>query len=160
MRKWILLMLLGSILPRITAQTYGGGFMYHFYDASVPPQYHRSYEIDIEDTVIKFIVDSYGDVLLEESFSISRKQLEDFKISLKKLKVKKQKPNVDRAGCTGGTSEAFFFYYNDEQKYDYNIAQCGGKYYGNMKADLDAVRSLFRNMVPDFTKKLESTRMD
>jgi hypothetical protein len=160
MRKWLLLFILAPISSFVMSQTYRGGFTYHFYDASVPPQYHRSYEIDIEDTVVKFMIDSYGDLLHQETFSISGKQLQDFKTALKKLNVKKQKPNVDRAGCTGGTSESFFFYYDDEKKYDYNIAQCGGKYFGNMKADLDKVRGLFRSVIPDFEKKLQNTRMD
>jgi hypothetical protein len=160
MRSCLLVFAFVAISMHLSSQTYGGGFMYHFYDSSVPPPYHRSYEIDIEDTVIKFTIDSYGDLLYDETFSVPRKQLVDFKTSLKKLNVKKQKPKVDHVGCTGGTSESFFFYHDDEKKYDFQIAQCGGKYYGDMKADLDKVRDLFKSMIPDFAKKLQDTRMN
>jgi len=36
---------------------------YRYQDASVPPEYHRSYDVIVGDGEARVVVDSYGDVL-------------------------------------------------------------------------------------------------
>lgn len=142
----------------IYAQVYRGGFVYNFHDASVPPQYHRSYMIDVEDTVVKFIVDSYEDILFEETFSITGKQLDEFIKGVKACKLRYGKGKVEPKGCTGGTSDSFFFLWNGETPQDGYTGKCGGKDYGNVKGNVEKLRELFKSMVPDFKGKMERTR--
>lgn len=44
---------------------------FEFRDASVPPQYHRSYTIDVSKEESRVVVDSYGDVLAEQTEAIT-----------------------------------------------------------------------------------------
>ena len=37
---------------------------YHFQDASVPPEYHRSYTVIVDKDRLTITVDSYGDILI------------------------------------------------------------------------------------------------
>jgi len=141
----------------VYAQDYRGGFIYEFHDASVPPQYHRSYFISIEDTNVMFRIDSYGDVLFEEKFSITGAELDKFKKEVKKCNIKYTAGTQEPNGCTGGTSDSFFIYWSDNDKQDGFTSKCGGKEYGNIKGKVEDLRNLFKNMVPDFYLKLQST---
>jgi hypothetical protein len=146
------------LLSSAYAQIYRGGFVYEFHDASVPPPYHRSYMIAIEDTVVRFRVDSYGDILLDETYTITGQQLKDFIKKLKSYKFKYTKGTEPNNGCTGGTSDSFFFLWNGTNPQDGYTSQCGGKEYGNIKGKVNEARALFKSMVPDFEIKLGSTR--
>ncbi|MGB3713694.1 MAG: hypothetical protein WA996_04615, partial [Candidatus Promineifilaceae bacterium] len=44
---------------------------YRFGDASVPPEYHRSYSVSITPGEARIVVDSYGDILAEREVDIS-----------------------------------------------------------------------------------------
>lgn len=155
MKKLFFLLLL---LSSAYAQTYRCGFVYEFHDASVPPPYHRSYMIDIEDTVVRFRVDSYGDILLDDFFSITGQQLSNFKKKLKSYQFKYTNGNVPPNGCTGGTSDSFLFRWDGTTPQDGYTSQCGGKEYGNIKGKVKEARALFKSMVPDFEMKLAGTR--
>ncbi len=60
------------------------GIVYEFGDSSVPPQYHRSFVISVTDGNASVVVNSYGEILAEGSYQITRKQ---FKRVLKALTV-------------------------------------------------------------------------
>ncbi len=135
-----------------------GGFNYTFTDASVAPEYNRNYTIAVEDTVVRFSVDSYGDVKYTETNSITRNQLKTFKDLLKKAALKTISPSKDTDGCTGGTSEYYLFYAGDENKQEFSISFCGGKSTGNVKGKIDDARNAFKALVPDFEKKLSASR--
>ena len=40
---------------------------YHYQDSSVPPEYHRSYTLTVTQGEADLVVDSYGDVLHDET---------------------------------------------------------------------------------------------
>ncbi len=145
------------LASNIYAQTYGGGFVYEFHDASVPPEYHRSYMISIEDTNVMFRVDSYGDLLLEERFSITRLDLEQFKKQVRKCNIRYAKKGKENKGCTGGTSDSFFLYWSDEDKQDGYTETCGGTQFGNITGKIEELRNLFKNMVPNLSMKIAGT---
>lgn len=104
-----------------------------------------------------FRIDSYGDVLFEEKFSITGNELEKFKTGIKKCNIRYTAGTEVPNGCTGGTSDSFFIYWNDNDKEDGFTSRCGGKEYGNIKGKVEDLRNLFKNMVPDFHFKLEGT---
>jgi hypothetical protein len=43
---------------------------YRFTDSSVPPEYHRSYTLTVADGEARIVVDSYGDVLHDETEAV------------------------------------------------------------------------------------------
>jgi hypothetical protein len=61
--------------------------VYRFGDASVPPQYHRSYTITVTAGQARVVVDSYGDVLAEKAYEITRKEFEDIVRSLSRHRI-------------------------------------------------------------------------
>ena len=45
---------------------------YRFHDASVPPEFHRSVTVTASSATSRIVIDSYGDVLADESVPTSR----------------------------------------------------------------------------------------
>jgi hypothetical protein len=146
------------MLTTAYTQTNQGRFVYEFHDSSVPPQYHRSYKISVEDSLVRFLVDSYGDILLDETYTITSQELKDFKTKLKSFKLKTKKSSDEPNGCTGGTSDSFYLFWDESSKLEGYTSQCGGTEYGNLLGNLDEARTLFKDLVPDFGFKLAGTR--
>jgi hypothetical protein len=138
---------------------------YSFTDASVPPEFHRSYTITVLSGYTKLFIHSYGDTLLFETYKTDH----DFRQFLKDLKACKlaattiEKPN----NCTGGTTD---FFYSTADTYETlvpykklklnvhaKVYHCGGKSYGNIKGKIAEAKDLFKSMVPDFNAKMAST---
>lgn len=129
-------------------------FKYRYEDSSVPPPYHRSYEIIVRPGKVKFAVDSYGDILFEEEITISNEQLILFENGLKKFKVKIVKEKLSE-GCTGGTSNRFEGRFSNGttiKGYEY---QCGGKSYGTIQGNTEEIKKYFQQLVPDFAEKMK-----
>ncbi len=129
-------------------------FKYRYVDSSVPPPYHRSYEIVVKPGKVKFVVDSYGDILFEEEISISKEQLILFENGLKKFKVKLVKEK-QLQGCTGGISQYFEGRFGNGtilKGYEY---LCGGKSYGTIQGDTEGVKKYFQQLVPDLAEKMK-----
>ena len=61
---------------------------YHFGDASVPPEYHRSYTITVNTDKVRIVVDSYGEILAKKEYEITNKQFDDIINSLEKNKIR------------------------------------------------------------------------
>lgn len=76
---------------------------YRYNDASVPPPYHRSVELTVTKDQTRIVIDSYGDVLADQTIETPRQvwtQLGDTLGDVQGLTV--EEPVQD--GCTGGTS--------------------------------------------------------
>lgn len=56
----------GWIGPKVGEAT----VIYQFHDASVAPEYHRSYTLTIWKSSARIVVDSYGDVLADQTIDI------------------------------------------------------------------------------------------
>ena len=67
---------------------------YRFQDASIPPEYHRSYTITIDKDRLKITVDRYGDILAEKEYRIEKNQFEGLIASLKENKIKFIRRNI------------------------------------------------------------------
>lgn len=74
---------------------------YQFLDASVPPQYHRSYELTVTREKSRIVVDSYGDILAEETVPTDPAVWAELGGTLESvLGLAAQEV---QQGCTGGT---------------------------------------------------------
>lgn len=144
---------------------FGCSATYEFHDASLPPNYHRSFTIEVSINEAKLIVYNYHDTLLNEKFPVSNGK--DFLMQLKNCNLKgKQLKNT--GGCSGGTSESFFSdagFNHESVKYkmirlkiDAEVYHCGGKNYGSITGDVTGAVALFKSMIPDFEMKLAGTR--
>jgi len=99
---------------------------YHFRDASVPPEYHRSYTITVTTDKVRIVVDSYGEILANERYEITNKQFNDIKNSLERNKIRNCTLGDDE-GCTGGTIERISFSGRENKIFSGSVYHCGGK---------------------------------
>ena len=77
---------------------------YEFNDASVPPEYHRSYVINVTETEVHVTVDSYEDVLADEKYTLSNTTF-DALIETINEAILVSGRNEPSEPCSGGTSE-------------------------------------------------------
>jgi len=120
--------------------------VYHFKDRSVPPEYHRSYTIEVTKDSSSCVVDSYGDI-------VSSKKNIELPAFLNSLKVALATNEFERCdkfsndGCTGGTGEALSIINNDEEIFNENVYHCGGSNYGKLCGSLlDAVNKILEHV--------------
>lgn len=135
----------------------GYSYSYSFVDASVPPQYHRSYTIKVTPSQVILTVTSYGDVLLNESSPISTSAYDNFADGIVKLNIRNKK-GADNAGCTGGKTDKLELYIGSPQQVQGSIYHCGGADYGDLEGNVSAAVQLFKGLVPNLTKKIDGTR--
>lgn len=75
---------------------------YRFHDSSVPPEFHRSITLTASSTTSRIVIDSYGDVLADESVPTTRSAWERLADSFDDvLGLTVETPDE---GCAGGTS--------------------------------------------------------
>lgn len=148
------------ILSILMSQTINSQvFVYEFQDSSVPPPYHRSYSIKVTATTVELTIDSYGEVLLNDTTTIDQSTFDDFVSALKGCNLQGKKRNEDD-GCTGGTGDSFSADFGEGNTFTGYVYHCGGEDYGNIKGDIARAKDLFKNLVPDFSGKMSSTMED
>jgi len=96
---------------------------YRFNDSSVPPEYHRSYTVSARSGQASIVVDSYGDIVHEET---AANDVETW------LGLVSQDADLDVAAtgdpdeCAGGTSrELQINQHDDTPLLDIQVAVCG-----------------------------------
>ncbi len=127
---------------------------YQFGDASVPPQFHRSYSITITMDTLRIVVDSYGEILQEKSFSFTVDDFNKVKLVIKKNKI----GNIDLGeydGCTGGTTESLTLYGRNEVLFTGTVYHCGGNDYGDISGDINRLAEGIKNLVPGMNGLLQ-----
>jgi hypothetical protein len=124
---------------------------YRFQDSSVPPEYHRSYTITIDKDKLKITVDSYGDILAEREYRITKNQFERLIASLKENHIGKAELGDDD-GCTGGTSESISYSDLSKEIFSGTVYHCGGKHFGNLGGNVKRFAQDIRKIVPDVKK--------
>jgi len=124
---------------------------YHFGDASVPPEYHRSYTVTVTTDRVRIVVDSYGDILADKEYEITNKHYNDIKNSLERNKIKNCTLGDDE-GCTGGTIERISFSDGENEIFSGSVYHCGGKDTGNLCGDITSFADDVKNLVPNFDK--------
>ena len=120
---------------------------YRYGDASVPPQYHRSYTLTITRTEVHAVVDSYGDVLAETTVPLPAEVWDRLAARVARLSGISDDDGDD--GCTGGTSRELTVTDGDSVVVDADVSVCGGS--GSDDADRidDAVAPVIA-AIPDF----------
>jgi hypothetical protein len=127
---------------------------YSFHDASVPPPYHRSYDIIIEPNQAKITVDSYGDVLADTSFKIKGSDFEQLITTINEAQLQSGKAKAG-AGCTGGTAEELKIIGNDQQIYEGRFEHCGGNKIPTRMGDYKKVVAAIKNLIPHLDELLK-----
>lgn len=97
---------------------------YDFQDSSVPPQYHRSYVLTVTQTESQIVVDSYGEVLADQTVATSPEVWQRLGDGYPELAGLSLSPQAD--GCTGGTSFALTVTQPTETLVDLSADLCGG----------------------------------
>jgi len=127
--------------------------IYHFTDASVPPEYHRSYIMTVTTDKVRIIVDSYGDILADEEYENTSKQYNEIRDSLKRNKIRNCILGDDK-GCSGGTIERISFSDGENEIFSGSVYHCGGKDTGNLCGDITSFADDVKNLVPNLDKLL------
>lgn len=96
---------------------------YQFLDSSVPPQYHRSYELRVSPTESRIVVDSYGDVLADETVPTDGAVWAELGDTLDDVSGLRAQPAEE--GCTGGTVTSLTVVDADRALVDLMLEECG-----------------------------------
>ncbi len=105
---------------------------YRYNDSSVPPPYHRSVELTVTQDEARIVIDSYGDVLADETAPTPPEAWEQLGATLPDV----QGLEVDdppEQGCAGGTSIQLSVTAGEDVLLDLAPEFCGGS-----NADLEA----------------------
>ena len=124
--------------------------VYHFQDASVPPQYHRSYTITVTREHAHIIVDSYGDILAEESIDIAEQVIDDLARDIEIYQIKRQKRKSDTMEYTGGTSKSLTVYSEGILVLDGTVYDYRGRFEGSLSGNIDAFTQKIEDLIPNF----------
>ena len=130
---------------------------YRFGDASVAPQYHRSYTISVSNSKKTITIDSYGDVLLQRQYDITTEEFLKFReaVAEKGISTHEEK---EVSGCTGGKTEYVRLYKGDEMYFDAYVYHCGGEDTGTLTLP-EGTSYLFRNVIPEDVNSLIDSTM-
>ena len=85
----------------VTIDTNFDEIEFHFSDSSVPPEYHRSYNILVSKDSIELIVTSYQDTLAKSTISISESDFE--KIRKATIHANEVRPKTTAVAESGST---------------------------------------------------------
>jgi hypothetical protein len=132
-----------------------------FTDSSVPPPFHRSYEITVSGDTIHLIVNSYGDILVDTTLNAPPMVFDTIQnLLLNHRIVFKKKISKKEVSCTGGTTKYIAYRTpNLEEGMDGSIYYCGGKEYGNIGGDLSLfMKELEERIIPDLRGIINETR--
>jgi hypothetical protein len=129
--------------------------VYHFKDASVPPQYHRSYTITVTRDQAHIVVDSYGDIVADATTDIPEQIMDDLVKFIEIYQIEKKNRKRDTMKCTGGTSKSLTVYSDDNILLDGTVYQCGGRMESSISGDIDSFTKKLEGLVPDFINLLK-----
>ena len=125
---------------------------YSFGDATVPPEYHRSYTIKVIADNVSIIVDSYGDILTDEEYDITSEQFIDIKNSFDINMIKNCTLGNDM--CCGGTSETVSCRDGENEIFFGSVYHCGGEDTGNLCGNITNFANDVKNLIPNLENLL------
>lgn len=96
---------------------------YQFLDSSVPPRYHRSYELRVTSSESRIVVDSYGDILADESVPTDPEVWKELGGTIDQVAGLRAEPAAE--GCTGGTVTSLAVVDGDRVAADLMLEDCG-----------------------------------
>lgn len=96
---------------------------YQFLDSSVPPRYHRSYELRVTSSESRIVVDSYGDILADQSMPTDPEVWRELGGTIDHVTGLRAEPAAE--GCTGGTVTSLAVVDGDRVMADLMLEDCG-----------------------------------
>lgn len=105
---------------------------YRFHDSSLPPLYHRSYSIILTPTELRYVVDSYGEIIKDTTIAISSAKWEESKHAIDVYNIRNITSKNDNHNCTGGTGISIEIFENDIKSFSGHNYQCDSQIYGNL----------------------------
>ena len=123
--------------------------VYQFTDSSVPPKYLRSYNIEVTTNSIHFKVDSYGDLLAEESIELAPNVFNDLIQIINADQLVSSKTKA-QPGCTGGKTERLMITSSNELVYAGEFDHCGGLEIPEKAGDVEKVVQTIKGLIPNF----------
>ncbi|MEZ4365428.1 MAG: hypothetical protein R2939_03960 [Kofleriaceae bacterium] len=119
-----------------------------FRDASVPPPDHRSYYISVTAASIRRVVDSYGDLVSDETVPLTAAQYAGVVAALARHGLREQPATEPEPGCTGGTSHALALTYAARETPRLEVAHCGGADTGTLAGDVRGFAAELAALLP------------
>jgi hypothetical protein len=129
--------------------------VYSFKDASVPPQYHRSYTISVTRDQSHIIVDSYGDIVADVTIDIPEQTIGDLARYIEKYQIKESDRKSDTAIWTGGTSKSLKVYSDKDILLNGMVYQHGERLEGSLSGDIESFTKKLEGLFPDFPNLLK-----
>ncbi len=121
---------------------------YTYSDASVAPEYHRSFDVTVTPETAKMVVYSYGDTLAEKQVIISSAEFEQVIKSLNDAQLVPVSYGFDEI-CEGGTAEYVTVYVNDANiLYKGEFNHCGGGEIPAKYGDIDKAITAIVMLIP------------
>ena len=127
---------------------------YYYGDASVSPEYHRSYSIKVTTDSVRVVVDSYGDTLAIGEYGSTGAKFEGVLGSLKSNGIRSCSLGSND-GCTGGTSEAVSCSDGVNEVFSGEVYHCGGRNFGNLCGNIVAFSDDIENLIPNLNSLLQ-----
>ena len=128
----------------VTALPADATVVYAFHDSSVPPQYHRSVTLTVTVEEARIVVDSYGDVLADESAPTPSEVWQLLGDGLPGMRALEVAPPGE--GCVGGTGVELSVTTPDEELLRLDPEFCAGSN-GGLEEPIEAwiapARALF-----------------
>jgi len=114
---------------------------YRFVDASVPPEYHRSYTVTATEHDWHYTVDSYGTIISDTTQKMTEGWWQEIKLAYKKAKLRKGKESEGK-GCAGGTQVIIEVSFSENRQLRLTEARCGGKNSGNLRGNTAVLKAV------------------
>lgn len=125
--------------------------VYRFLDSSVPPPYHRSYTITVTPQEVRVVVDSYGDVIADETTPLEPGVFDGLVSALTESDIRPCE-TVEPDGCTGGTTGSLTVSAGSDTVLSGWVHHCGGREYGNLQGNLEEFADRMRALVPNLAE--------
>jgi hypothetical protein len=127
--------------------------LYQYEGGTVAPQYHRSYEIDVTQSIVKVTVDSYHVILAQKSYDITQQKFEWLVASLSRNNIR----NVSHQyqSLTIGGPRQKIEVYNQQGVFFYGTNNLSPQNdWGNLDGNVDAFVNDLKALVPDLSELL------
>lgn len=129
---------------------------YKYLDSSLPPKYHRSYEITLTPQKVYFSINSYGKILSNESLPITETKYKSFVTAILGLNIKNRE-EVKSDSCCGGTSDELDICIGKDFQVKGYVYHCGGEKFGNLEGDVTKATELFKTLIPNLKNRINNS---
>lgn len=119
--------------------------VFEYHDASVPPDDHRSYRIKIHEDKLYYVVDSYGEIIKEDSISIEKNKWNNIQSAFLTCDIRNVEKRKNSEGCTGGSGNSIYLYDNQEKLFAGYQYRCSTFFDGDLDGDLNCFLKIIRS---------------